>query len=154
MKNSFHGLISSLDMAEERIFELEDNQQKLSNLKTRERVKKKWKRHFSCGTTKKIKWNPGTKRKRERNRRNIWNNNDWELYTLNTQFFVIQFGHSVVFNSLQLHGLQHARAPCPSPVPGACSNSCSSSWWCHPIISSSVVPFSSCLQSFPASGFF
>ena len=52
------------------------------------------------------------------------------------------------------HGLQHARPPYPSPTPQACSNSCPSSWWCHPTISSSVVPFSSCLQSFPASGFF
>ena len=51
-------------------------------------------------------------------------------------------------------GLQHARLPCPSPNPGACSNSCPSSRWCHPTISSSVVPFSSCLQSFPASGSF
>ena len=53
-------------------------------------------------------------------------------------------------NSLQLHGLQHARFPCPSPSPGACSNSCPSSQWCHPTISSSVIPFS-CLQSFPVS---
>ena len=52
------------------------------------------------------------------------------------------------------HGLQHASLPCPSPTPGACSNSCPLSWWCHPTISSSVVPFSSCLQSFPASGSF
>ena len=52
------------------------------------------------------------------------------------------------------HGLQHAWLPCPSPSPGACSNSCPLSWWCHPTISSSVIPFSSCLQSFPASGFF
>ena len=52
------------------------------------------------------------------------------------------------------HGLQHARLPCPSPTPKACSNSCPSSWWCHPTISSSVAPFSSCLQSFPASGSF
>ena len=51
------------------------------------------------------------------------------------------------------HGLQHARFPCPSPTPEACSNSCLSSWWCHPTISSSVVPFS-CFQSFPASGSF
>ena len=51
-------------------------------------------------------------------------------------------------------GPQHARLPCPSPLPGACSNSCPSSWWCHPTISSSVVPFSSCPQSFPASGSF
>ena len=50
------------------------------------------------------------------------------------------------------HGLQHARLPCPSPSPGACSNSCPLSWWCHPTISSSAAPFSSCLQSFPASG--
>ena len=56
-------------------------------------------------------------------------------------------------NSLRPHGLQHARLPCPSPTTGACSNSYSSSWWCHPTISSSVVPFS-CLQSFPASGSF
>ena len=56
--------------------------------------------------------------------------------------------------SLQPHELQHARPPCPSPTPGACSNSCPLSWWCHPTISSSVVPFSSRLQSFPASGSF
>ena len=52
------------------------------------------------------------------------------------------------------HGLQHARLPCPSPTPGVYSNSCPLSQWCHPTISSSVVPFSSCLQSFPASGSF
>ena len=52
------------------------------------------------------------------------------------------------------NGLQHARPPCPSPIPGACSNSCPLSRWCHPTISYSVVPFSSCLQSFPASGSF
>ena len=57
-------------------------------------------------------------------------------------------------NSLQPHGLQHTRLPCSLPTPGACSNSCPSSWWCHPTISSSVVPFSSCLQSFPPSGSF
>ena len=57
-------------------------------------------------------------------------------------------------NSLQLHGLQHARLPCPSPTPRAYSNSYPSRWWCHLTISSSVVPFSSCLQSFPASGSF
>ena len=67
---------------------------------------------------------------------------------------VSQFSHSVMSNSLRPHGLQHARLPCPSPTPRACSNSCPSSWWCHPTISSSVVPFSSCLQSFPASGSF
>ena len=62
--------------------------------------------------------------------------------------------HSVVSNSLQPHGLLHARLPCPPPTPEACSNSCPSSWWCHPTISSSVIPFASCLQSFPASGSF
>ena len=66
----------------------------------------------------------------------------------------VQFSHSVVSDSLRPHGLQHARPPCPSPTPEVYSNSCPSSWWCHPIISSSVVPFSSCLQSFPASGSF
>ena len=55
-------------------------------------------------------------------------------------------------NSLWPHGLQHTRLPCPSPSPRACSNSCPLSWWCHPTISSSVVPFSSCLQSFTVSG--
>ena len=53
--------------------------------------------------------------------------------------------------TLQSHGLQHARLPCPSPTPGTCSNSCPSSRWCHPTILSFLVPFSSCLQSFPAS---
>ena len=61
---------------------------------------------------------------------------------------------SVVSDSLWPHGWQYTRLPCPSPTPGASSNSCPSRWWCHPTISSSVVPFSSCLQSFPASGSF
>ena len=65
-----------------------------------------------------------------------------------------QFSHSVMSNSLRLHEPQHARPPCPSPTPGVHPNSCPSSQWCHPTISSSVVPFSSCLQSFPASGSF
>jgi len=56
--------------------------------------------------------------------------------------------------TLRSHGLQHTRPPCPSPTPRAYSNSCPASWWCHPTISSSVVPFSSCIQSFPASGSF
>ena len=66
----------------------------------------------------------------------------------------VQFSHSVVSDSLQPHRLQHTRPPCPSPTPGACSNSCPLSQWCHPTISSSVIPFSSHLQSFPASGSF
>ena len=57
-------------------------------------------------------------------------------------------------DSLELHGLQHTRPLCPSPTPGVYSNSCPLSWWCHPTISSSTVPFSSCLQSVPASGSF
>ena len=67
---------------------------------------------------------------------------------------IVQFSRSVVSDSLRPHGLQHARLPCSSPTPGACSNSCPSSWWCHPTISSSVVPFSTYLQSFPESGSF
>ena len=63
----------------------------------------------------------------------------------------VQFSRSVMSDSLQSHGLQHTRLPWPSPTPRACSNSCPSSRWCHPTISSSVVPFFSCLQSFPAS---
>ena len=63
----------------------------------------------------------------------------------------VQFSSSVVSNSLWPHGLQHARLPCPSPTPVTYSNSCPLSWWCYPTISSSVVPFSSCFQSFPAS---
>ena len=65
-----------------------------------------------------------------------------------------QFSHSVVSNSLTPHGLQHTRCLCPSPTPGVDSNSCPLSQWCHPTISSSVIPFSSCLQSFPALEFY
>ena len=63
----------------------------------------------------------------------------------------VQFSCSVVSDSLQPHGLHHARPPCPSPTPGAYSSSCPSSWWYHPTVSFSVIHFSSCLQSFPAS---
>ena len=66
---------------------------------------------------------------------------------------ISQSSHSVMSDSLRPHGLQYVRHPCPSPTLGAYSNSCPLSWWCHPTISSSVVPFS-CLQSFPASGSF
>ena len=85
------------------------------------------------------------------------------LYTLQKKFsdpcyivspFALQFSCSVASDALQPHGLQHARPPCPSPTPGVYSNSCPLSRWCHPTISSSVVPFSSCPQSFPASGSF
>ena len=66
----------------------------------------------------------------------------------------VQFSRSVVSDSLRPHESQHARPPCPSPTPRVYSNSCPSSRWCHPAISSSVVPFSSCPQSLPASGSF
>ena len=72
----------------------------------------------------------------------------------------VQFSCSVMSDTLWPHGLQHTRLPCPTPSPRACLNSCLFSWWCHPTISSSVIPFSSCLQfcpasrSFPVSQFF
>jgi len=70
------------------------------------------------------------------------------------RILLLLLSHSVVFNSLRPHGLQYARFPYPSPSPRACSNSCPLSQWCHPTISSSVIPFSSWLQSYPASGSF
>ena len=66
----------------------------------------------------------------------------------------VQFIHLVMTDSLWPYGLKHTRLLCPSPAPGAYSNSCPSHWWCHSTISSSVVPFFSCFQSFPASGSF
>ena len=66
----------------------------------------------------------------------------------------VQFSHSVVSDSLRPHEPQHTRPPCPWPTPGVYPNSCPLSRWCHPTISSSVIPFSSCLQSYPASGSF
>ena len=77
-----------------------------------------------------------------------------ELHLLHLLSCIVQFSCLVVSDSLQPHGhsMQHARLPCPSPTPGAYSNSCPLNPWCHPTISSSVVPFSSHLQSFPASG--
>ena len=96
--------------------------------------------------------------------------NAWSIYTIRLnnwlalipQFFSqnsghlfsVQFSHSVMSDSLWHHGLQHARPPCPSPTPGIYSNSFLSSQWCHPTISSSVVPFPSYFQSLPASGSF
>ena len=80
----------------------------------------------------------------------------WQVDSLPVSHFrdSVQFSFSVVSDSLQSHGLQHPRLPCPSPTPGTYSSSCPSSRWCHQTISSSVVPFSSHLQSFPASGSF
>ena len=67
---------------------------------------------------------------------------------------LLLFSHLVMIDSLGPHGLQHARLPCPSPAPRACSSSCRLSWWSHPTILFSVIPFFSCLLSFPASGSF
>ena len=78
----------------------------------------------------------------------------WSCTSLFHNVSSVQFSHSVVSNSLQPHESQHARPPCPSPAHGVHSDSCPSSPWCHPAISPSVVPFSSCPQSFPASGSF
>ena len=75
----------------------------------------------------------------------------WNIFNLITLPSVTQFSHSVVSDSLRPHGLQHARLSCPSTTPRDFSNSCPLSQWCHPTISSSVVPFFFCLQSFPAS---
>ena len=84
-----------------------------------------------------------------------WVVNKYQILKKQVQIEPVQFS-SVTQSclTLQPHGLQHARLPGPTPTPGACSNSFPSSWWCHPTISSSVVPLSSCLQSFPASGSF
>ena len=73
---------------------------------------------------------------------------------VSTHVSPVQFSLSVMSDSLWPHGLQHTRLPCPSPTPRSCSNSCPSGWWCHSTTSSSVIPFSSCLQSFSASGSF
>ena len=73
---------------------------------------------------------------------------------LQSLYPMLLFSCSVMSDSLQHHGLQHARFPCPLPSPGVCSDTCPLNWWCHSTISSSVTSFSSCLQSFPASGFF
>ena len=87
--------------------------------------------------------------------------NEWERILIRIQQNRVnasdlphQFSRSAVSNSLWPHEPQHARLPCPSPTPRACSNSCPLSWWCYPTISSSVILFFSCLQSFPASGSF
>ena len=80
-----------------------------------------------------------------------WIKKLWYIYTME---YSVQFNCSVVSDSLQPHASQHARPSCPSPSPRVYPNSCPLSWWCHLTISSSVVPFSSCLQSFPTSGSF
>ena len=79
-----------------------------------------------------------------------YNNDRMWMFPL-YEFSSVQFSHSVMSESLRSHEPQHARPPCPSSTPGVYPNSCPLCWWCHPTISSSVVPFSSCPQSFPAS---
>ena len=87
----------------------------------------------------------------------VWASSEWlqtwkcSYNLFNLGFSSVQFSHSVVSDSLEPHESQHARPPCPSPTPGVHSDSRPSSQWCHPAISSSVVPFSSCPQSLPAS---
>ena len=76
------------------------------------------------------------------------------LFQFRLVSFSVQFSSVIQSDSLRLHELQHARPPCPSPTPGVHPNPCPQSWWCHPAISYSVIPFSSCPQSFPASGCF
>ena len=78
----------------------------------------------------------------------------YNIFTYSDIFSSVQFRHSVLSNSLQPHELQHTRPPCPSPTPRVYPNPCPLSRWCQPTISSSVIPFSSCPQSFPASGSF
>ena len=90
-------------------------------------------------------------------KKNNWKSLSWAIflpfpYLFSFQIFSVQFSHSFVSNSLQPDGLQHSRPPCPLSTLRIYSNSCPLSRWCQPAISSSVVPFSSCLQSFPASG--
>ena len=101
-------------------------------------------------------------------RRTSWGYRPWDLRAVHNWatvtslhfrfvykgFSSVQFSRSVVSDSLQPHESQHTRPPCPSPTPGVYPNSCPSSHWCHPAISSSVVPFSSCPQALPASGSF
>ena len=74
-----------------------------------------------------------------------------KFYTSSPKFSSAQFSHSVMSDFVRPYGLQHTRLPCPSPTPRPCSHSCPLVQWCHPTISSSVIPFSSCFQSFPAS---
>ena len=81
----------------------------------------------------------------------VGHESSWPLTRLRKVISSVQFSHSVMSNSLRPHESQHTRPPCPSPTPGVHSDSCPLSQWCHPAISSSVIPFSSCPQSLPAS---
>ena len=94
--------------------------------------------------------------------RNVFPKLSWDFYPFGSHHVcsecmlsaAVQFSRSVVSDFLWPHEPQHARPPCPSPTPGIHPNPCPSSWWCHPTISFSFIPFSSCPQSFPASGSF
>ena len=92
---------------------------------------------------------PSSQPKYHGDKSTIHENDSWK-----SLFHSVQFSGAVVCDPLRPHELQHVRLLCPSPTPRTCSNSCPSSWWCHPTISSFFVPFSSCLLSFPASGSF
>ena len=81
----------------------------------------------------------------------IWRLYSWLIIMMDNLKLLWDFSHSVMSDSLWPHGLEHARLPCPSLSPRVCSNSCPLSQWCHPIILSSLIPFSSCLQCFPVS---
>ena len=85
---------------------------------------------------------------------NRWMDKEVVVHIHNGIFSSVQFSRSEVSDSLWPHALQHTRLPCPSPTPGVFPNSGPLNWWCPPTISSSVVPFSFCLQSFPVSGSF
>ena len=121
---------------------------------------KKWKLQGLKMGSKKIKMQVNwefkkTQRKLSGDLNCLQNQKIWvEVYAVLNIYSSVQFSRSVIPDSLLPHGLQHARLPCPSPTPGAYSNSCPSSRWCHSTISSSLVPFSSCLWSSPASGSF
>ena len=84
----------------------------------------------------------------------LWGHGRSHWTTFQISYCKLLYSCSVMSNSLRPHGLQHARPPCPLLCPRVCSNSCPLNQWCHPTILSSVIPFSSCLQSFPASGSF
>ena len=131
----------------------------------------RWRRHDPCPWGPLVEAAPSVnnqrtmetwlKKKKKKPRRSFWTRQgvlqdfrSFGFYDMMIQFSSVHFSRSVVSDSLQPHESQHARPPCPSPTPGVYSNSCPSSRWWHPAISSSVIPFSSCPQSLPASGSF